>query len=141
AQAGTTEAADLRALMDAADSWTPTEPIPALASQALRDLDFDEGTRVYAGRVYVTVEFIGTATTVPDGWVEGPYVIVPLDPFLATEFEAPVETAVTFLLGADAVQAAVAAGVDERDITTRDGWLSGVRESALVGGVERMMAL
>src|SRR5690606_25557541 len=82
---------DLRALMDAAEAWAPSDPVPALASQSLRDLDFDEGTRVYAGRVHVPVEFIDTATTVPDGWVDGPYVIVPRGPFMATEFESPVE--------------------------------------------------
>src|SRR5690606_1155871 len=117
-------------------------PIPVLASQMFLDLDFDQRSQVFVGRVWVDVEIIGLATSTPDGWAEGPFIIIPLEGLMATEFDTPVVQNLAFVTG-DGAEEAVAASstIAPHTVTTRENWLSSVRDSALIGGVERMMTI
>ena len=139
---GTVDAQQLRDLDAKAASWLPGDPVPVLASQSLIDLDVHDRSEVYVGRTYVPVTILGLATVTPDGWAEGPYVIMPEVPLMATEFASPVSLNLAFVHGAGAADAVAAAPeIADSTVTTRAQWLSAVRDSALIGGVERAVTL
>jgi putative ABC transport system permease protein len=140
--AGLSTTDELRALAEASAVRAPGDPIPVLASQEFIDIDFDGRSELYIGRTYIPVTIVGLATVTPDGWSEGPYVIVPLEALQAAESEIPVVPTMTFVTGVGAEEAVESAStIAPQDVTTRSAWLASVRESALIGGVERMMTL
>ena len=139
--AGIYDSSSYRDLIAANDARGANDPIPVLASAEFISLDFNETRSVFVGRVYVPVEIIGEATVTPDGWASGPYVIIPLDGLLTSEFERDVPLTIAFLDGPNAEQAALDAEIPATAISSRSAWLSGVRDSALIGGVEWMMIL
>jgi len=137
--AGKEDVSALQKMYAAAEGLAATDPIPALASQSLIDIDVHDTSSVYVGRVYVPFDVIGLADTSPDGWSEGPpYLEMPLESVMKTEFDEPVILNVAFVSGDGAAEAVTSlSGVDQSTVTTREAWLASVQESALIGGVER----
>lgn len=141
--AGVEDVSSVQAMYDAAARLGAGDPLPALASQQLIDEDVHTESSVYVGRVYVPFEIIGVAEITPDGWAVGPpYLMVPEEQLFATEFEDPVLHNIAFVSG-DGAAAAVASddGIDQSTVTTREAWLAGMRDSALIGGVERAIGI
>lgn len=141
--AGVEDVSSLQKMYDVAADLAPGEPIPALASPALIDVDVHADSSVYVGRIYVPFDIIGPATVTPDGWAVGPpYLMLPAEELFASEFEDPVLYNIAFVSGEGAA-AAVAAddSIDQTTVTTREAWLAGMRDSALIGGVERAIGI
>lgn len=143
AMAGVKDVSSLTALYNAAAAAAPGDPVPALASQEIIDIDVHSDARVYVGRVYVPMDITDRATITPDGWGdEGPYLLMPAEQLLATQFKEPVATNIAFVSGPGAAQAvARESGIDPTTVTTRNSWLAATKDSALIGGVERAIAI
>lgn len=141
AAAGIVDPADLRALVAAGDAASPSDRVPALASPDVADLAFTESQEAYLGGHYIDISVIGDALSVPSGWAEGPFMILPADNLMARDLEEPLDFTVTFVTGTGAEQSVLDAGIDPSLVTSREEWRDRVRESALIGGVERMMTL
>ncbi|PKQ25512.1 MAG: hypothetical protein CVT64_09935 [Actinobacteria bacterium HGW-Actinobacteria-4] len=140
--AGIDDPAELDRLADLNAQRASGAPLPVLASQEFIDVDFGGRTEIFVGRTYIPVEIVGVATVVPDGWVSGPYVIAPLEGLLDNDFEIPLAPNLAFVTGDGAEEAVAASGsIAQQHVTTRSGWLSAARDSALIGGVERMMTI
>jgi len=140
---GTEDVSSLQAMYDAAAHIATGEPIPSLASQELIDVDVHEESTVYVGRVYVPIEIIGQAEVTPDGWADGgPYLLMPAEQLFASTFEEPVAMNIAFVAGDGAAEAVAAdKAIDPTTVTTRDAWLASMRDSALIGGVERAIGI
>ena len=140
---GTDDVSSLEAMYDEAAAIGAGDPIPALASQELIDVDVHEASSVYVGRVYVPFELIGTAEITPDGWADGPpYLLMPGEQLFATAFDEPVAPNIAFVAGEGAAEAVEAEqSIDQTTVTTRDAWLAAMRDSALIGGVERAIGI
>ena len=140
--AGVTDVATLQKMYDDAAGVTLADPIPALASQELIDLNVHDDSSVYVGRVYVPVDITGTPDVTPEGGRRGP---VP-DHARGAAVRHPVRRP----------------GVDERRLRERTwgrrgggraawhrpdlrdharGVARGHADSALIGGVERAIAI
>jgi len=133
------ERASLEALNRAASQWHVGDPIPALASPSIRELDVYGRSDVFVGRTYLPVDFIADAAAPPDGWMSGPYVMVALEPLLASATQDPVETNITIVTGPGTDAAIAAAGIDASTVSLRSTWLDTAHQSALMGGVQRTM--
>ncbi|MBN2176637.1 MAG: hypothetical protein JW722_03165 [Demequinaceae bacterium] len=131
---------DLRALIEAGEDTSPGDDLPALLSASYRVFDFTDTREVYIGSHYNDFTVIGDAVSVPNGWAEGPFLILPVDALLAREHDAPIEYNLTFVAGDGAEEAVLALGIDPSSVSSRAGWLEGVRDSALIGGVALVMA-
>lgn len=130
---------ELDALAAAVNEWTPGEPIPALASSELREIDVYQRSDVFLGRTFIPVQFIGEAQPEPDGWLQGPYIFVALEPLLTVETQEPIAPDVTVVVGAGADAAIAAADIPAEDVWLRSDWLETARSSALMGGVHKTM--
>lgn len=141
--AGVQDVDEMREIYVAAEDWRGGQPVPSQASQEIIDANVHDDAAVYVGRVYTPVEFIGEATVTPDGWAPGPpYVLMPLEQLMETEFTTPVPLTIAFVSGPGAADAVAAlSSVSPEDVVTREGWLAAVQDSALIGGVERAMAI
>jgi len=137
------DVSSLQKMYDAADAMGPGDPIPAQASQEIIDADVHTDSSVYVGRVYVPFDIIGVAEITPDGWSDGPpYLLMPLEELMDTEFETPVELNIAFVSGPGAAEAVAAeVGIDQTTVTTRDAWMVAMQDSALIGGVQRAIAI
>ena len=141
--AGVEDVSSMKKMYDAAQAAGPNDPIPALATQDLIDIDVHTDSSVYVGRVYVPFDIIGVAEIVPEGWTEGPpYLVMPWDQLRASDFEDVVPPNIAFVSGPDAA-AAVAAeqGIDQSTVITREAWMAAMQDSALIGGVQRAIAI
>ena len=140
---GVADVTSLQKIYDEAEGIAKGDPIPALASQELIDIDVHDTSTVYVGRIYVPFDIKGVAEVTPEGWAEeGPYLIMPAEPLFATEFTDPVSMNIAFVSGPGAAEAVTAeSGIDQSTVTTREAWLSAMKDSALVGGVERAIAI
>jgi putative ABC transport system permease protein len=141
AAASLADPADLRALVAAGESASPTEALPALVTKEVALLAFDGTAAVFVGGEYESLTIIGDAITVPTGWASGPFIIVPREAMEARDLAGPLDPTLAFVAGDGAEEAVLAAGVDPTTVSTREGWLAAVSDSALIGGVERMMAM
>ena len=141
--AGVQDVSSLQKMYDEAKEVSVGEEIPALASQSIIDVDVHDTSTVYVGRVYIPFTIIGTADVTPDGWTAGPpYLMMPLEQIMATEFEEPVLTNVALVSGDGAAKAvSQLADIDQSSVTTREAWLASMQDSALIGGVERAIFL
>jgi len=142
-RAGVEDVSSLVELYDAAAAANADDPIPALASQDLIDVDVHADASAYVGRAYIPVAITGLAVITPDGWGnEGPYLLVPAEQLFASEFKEPVAMNIAFVSGPGAADAVAAeAGIDPTTVTTRDAWLASTKDSVLIGGVERAIAI
>lgn len=131
--------AQLDTLLAAAREWSPGEPIPALASAELREIDVYQRSDVFLGRTYIPVSFLAEAQPEPNGWLQGPYIFVALEPLLAVETQEPIESNVTLVTGPGTDVAIAAAGISASDVRLRSDWLETAQSSALMGGVQRTM--
>ena len=133
----------IQKMYDAAAAMAPGDPIPALASQEIIDVDVHADASVYVGRVYVPFTIIGVADVTPVGWAgPGPYLIMPAEPLFATTFDVPVAMNIAFVSGPGAAQAVAAdKSIDQATVITREGWLAAVQDSALIGGVQRAIGI
>jgi len=140
---GVEDVSSLQKLYDAAAKIAPGDPIPAQASQEIIDEDVHTDSALYIGRTYVPFDIIGLAEITPDGWSDGPpYLLMPAEQLMASEFETPVTLTLAFVSGPGAAEAVAAeTGIDPTTVTTRDGWLAAMQDSALIGGVERAIAI
>lgn len=142
AASGLSDADDIRALMAAAEAWVPGEPIPALASYEVIRADFDDDSQMYLGRTWIDITFVGELETKPDGWANAPYVMLPLELLRGVGTSEEIVPSLAFVQGPDALAIVSAEqSIPDSAIESRAGWLDGVRGSALIGGVERMMTM
>jgi putative ABC transport system permease protein len=141
--AGVEDVSSIQAMYDAAAGLDAGDEIPAQASPELIDQDVHATSAVYVGRVYVPFDLEGAAVITPDGWSDGPpYLIMPAEQLFAAEFEEPVAMNIAFVSGEGAADAVAAdQGIDQSTVTTRDAWMSAMRDSALIGGVERAIGI
>ncbi len=135
---GFVEADDLRMLLEA-DKDATTGEIPALISPQYRALDFTDTREAFIGGGYHDFVIVGDALSVPSGWTDGPFLVMPADILLAEEADAPLAYNLTLVAGDGAEEAVLGLGIDPSITSTRDEWLEGVRESALIGGVALVM--
>ncbi|WP_084104944.1 FtsX-like permease family protein [Demequina sp. NBRC 110056] len=142
-QPGLVDSQELRELHALADQRGPDEPVPVLASAELAAVVAPgETSQLYIGREWVDVEVTGIATATPDGWATGPFVVAPLGSLTRLEYETPWSTNVAFVSGPGAEDAVAGdPSLDQATVTTRAGWLDAVRGSALIGGVETLLAV
>ncbi len=138
---GLADPTDLRALLAAADIAQPEGRIPALISPGLRELAFTDTREAFIGGHFQDFNIVGDAVTVPVGWASGPFLVLPVDSLLSRTFDTPVPYTLAFVSGDGAAEAVAATDIDPSTVTTRQDWLNGVRDSALIGGVERMMTM
>lgn len=131
--------AELDAFTTAVDAWVPGEPIPALASAELREIDVYQRSDVFLGRTFIPVTFIDEAQPEPDGWLDGPYIFVALEPLLTVDTQEPIEPDVTVVVGPGTDAAIADAAIPAGDVWLRSDWLETARSSALMGGVQRTM--
>lgn len=141
--AGLPGADALRSLAARGAAWSPGEPLPAIASQSVSAMDVYGESQIFAGRVYIPITIDGVAGSAADGWSKGagPYVIVPLEALLRVPTDEAITPNLTFVNGAGADAAVEALGVPREDVTSRHQWLATARDSALIGGVQRVMVL
>lgn len=140
--AGVADVSALRDLDAKAQARRAHEPVPVLASQEFSDIDVYGRTELFLGRSYVPVDIVGPDAVTPDGWADGPFVIAPLALLLSADVEEPVSANIAFVNGPGAADAVAELGsIDPDAVTTRQGWLSVVQDSALIGGVEFAMVL
>ena len=140
---GVEDVSSIQKMYDAAAAVAPGDPIPALASQEIIDVDVHADASVYVGRVYIPFDIIGVADVTPVGWAgPGPYLIMPAEQIFATKFDDPVAMNIAFVSGPDAARAvANEPGINQTTVTTREGWLAAVKDSALIGGVQRAIGI
>lgn len=131
--------AELDSFAAAVDAWTPGEPIPALASAELREIDVYQRSDVFLGRTFIPVTFVAEAQPEPDGWLDGPYIFVALEPLLTVDTQEPIEPNVTLVAGPGTDAAIASAEVPADDVWLRSDWLETARSSALMGGVQQTM--
>jgi putative ABC transport system permease protein len=132
---------DLRALLAAAEAAPPGSDIPALISPSLSELAFTDTREAFLGGHFLDFDIVGDAVTMPIGWAEGPFLVLPAEALLSLDLDSPVEYTLAFVSGEGAAEAVAATDVVPSTVTTRDQWLDGVRDSALIGGVEKMMTM
>jgi len=87
-------------------------------------LQLDSGT--------IRARAVGTVADGPSGYLDGPYVFVDLDALRSRA--ADVRPTTTLVIGPGAGTALQHAGVPERDVLTRTGWLAALRAGPLVSG-------
>ncbi len=131
---------ELDNLAEAVEAWSPGDPIPAIASEELREIDVYQRSDVFLGRTFIPVSFVDEAQPEPNGWLDGPYILVALEPLLTVETQEPIEPNVTIVVGPGTDAAIADAGIAESDVWLRSDWLETARSSALMGGVQRTMA-
>lgn len=143
AESGLVDPQELRDLHATSDQRAPGDPVPVLVSQEIADVAVPEDrSEIYIGRTWVPIEVVGVATVTPDGWAEGPFVVAPLEALQEFEYETPWTTTLAFVGGEQAAAAVAADPTIPADaVTTREGWLAAVRDSALIGGVESLMTI
>ncbi|GIG55366.1 hypothetical protein Dac01nite_21180 [Demequina activiva] len=143
AEAGLEDPQELRDLHATSAERSPGDPVPVLVSQEIADIVVSEDrSEIYIGRTWVPIQVVGVATVTPDGWAEGPFVVAPLEALEEFEYETPWTTNLAFVGGDGAVEAVESdPTIADQAVTTREGWLSAVRDSALIGGVERLMTI
>ncbi|WP_297084050.1 FtsX-like permease family protein, partial [uncultured Demequina sp.] len=142
-QAGIVDAAELRELHALEAQRADGDPVPVLASPELAALEIPgDRSQIYIGREHIPVEIVGIATATPDGWMDGPFVMAPLEGLETFEYDTPWTPNLAFV-GGDGAEEAVTStpSIPADAVTTREGWLEAVRGSALIGGVEALMAL
>lgn len=142
-QAGIVDAAVLRDLHHLESQRAPGAPVPVLVSPELAALEIPgDRSQIYIGREHIPVEIVGLATVSPDGWIDGPFVMAPLERLQTFEYDTPWTPSLAFVAG-EGAEATVAGtpSIPADAVTTRVGWLEAVRGSALIGGVETLMAL
>lgn len=141
--AGVEEVEAFARLEEARAAWTPGDPIPAIADPLLIDMDVYGSSSMYVGRTFLPIQIIGAIGHVPEGWAgDGTYIFAPLDLVLDAEKEQPVVSNISLVTGANAgarIDAETEVPLDA--VILREAWLERVQESALIGGVERAMAL
>lgn len=129
---------DLRTLLDTgADPMTGE--IPALLSPQYRSLDFTDTREAFIGGSYHDFVIVGNATSVPIGWIDGPFLILRAEDLPIGDEDSSIGYNLTFVNGAGAGDAVLGLGIDPSDFSTREEWLEGVRGSALIGGVSQVM--
>ena len=141
AAAGITNPSDLRRLEEASAVGTESGAIPALVSSSINAQDYGDKTSIYVGDAWVEFEIIGVLRSSPSGWLGGPYVVLPADALASAELEEQPLPTMAIIAGPGAAETVAASSIPELDMLTREAWLASVRDSALIGGVERMMAL
>ncbi len=134
------DAGAIRALLAASKEVADGEPLPALTSREIQSVDVYGSSQLFAGNTYVPFASQGDAIDGLAGWVAGPYVIVSLTALQGFPTDDPIEADVTLVGGADAAAAIAASEIDPHVVTTREAWLDTARGSALIGGVQRVMA-
>lgn len=139
--AGLPGGAELRALSARAEAWSPGDPLPAIASPSIAELDVYGRSDVFLGRTYHPVDIEAAEVNAPDGWAKGPYIVVPLDLLLGLETQEPIEANRTFVGGPGADAAVTGLGLPAEVVTSRQAWLDAARGSALIGGVQQVMVL
>lgn len=130
---------ELDALTAAVADWKPGDPIPALASEELREIDVYQRSDVFLGRTFIPVAFIGEAQPEPNGWLQGPYIFVALEPLLTVDTQEPIAPDVTVVVGPGTDAAIADADIPAGDVWLRSEWLETARSSALMGGVQQTM--
>lgn len=139
--AGLPGAEELRTLETRADAWSPGEPLPAIASPSIADMDVYGRSDLFLGRNYLPIAIEAGTMSAADGWATGPYVIVPLDALLSLETQEPIAANRTFVSGIGADDAVTSLGLPDEVVISRQAWLDASRDSALIGGVHQVMVL
>src|SRR5690606_26200545 len=102
-------------------------------------IDVYQRSDVFLGRTFIPVTFIDEAQPEPDGWLDGPYIFVALEPLLTVDTQEPIEPDVTVVVGPGTDAAIADAAIPVSDVWLRSDWLETARSSALMGGVQRTM--
>lgn len=133
------QAATIRGILDASEGLGDGQALPALASGEVRAKDVYDSTELFAGKTYIPFTITADAINAPQGWSEGPYVIVSLDALLSLDTQEPIVATHTLIGGQQAAEILTQSLPQDSPVITRQGWLDAARGSALIGGVQRVM--